>query len=452
MTYNPKWIKGNEVVKRDGSNELTNDWDIGDKRKLILDELRIQDQDGFTISDTTGNPVVQVDDDGTFSLKNGTGINEFSTDGTLADDSDTAVPTEKAVKSYVDTEAGASTDLYYYVSTTGSDDTGDGSVGTPWQTITYALTQVPRFLNGYSAYIFLDDGTYTETFDIKGRTEGVIYILGQNYDPDTVLIEIPEGDPGLFIGDCWAGFAYLSVKIQSNNGVCILSYGNVLSVYTCKFGDNGNTNTVGIQCNYGTANVVGCGDIDANKVSTGIRGAGGLVTTDGTEFGDTFVTSNNFGYVSASFGFYGSTDWYIDINGNRPIKITPTSASEKAVLLNENGYMNFGDTPGDSGYGIRDNTGVLEIKHLGESWNRIRYQKIGSGSLENDATSATILFFSEEPDEDYSIKSLVLVNEVDDPPSFYSMIVTSKTTLGFTVLFSGPIDSGNYKLEWSIER
>lgn len=36
----------------------------------------------------------------------GTTINEFSTDGTLAGDSDDAVPTEKAVKTYVDTELG----------------------------------------------------------------------------------------------------------------------------------------------------------------------------------------------------------------------------------------------------------------------------------------------------------------------------------------------------------
>jgi len=37
------------------------------------------------------------------SLENGAIINEFSIDGTLVDDSDTAVPTEKAVKTYVDT-------------------------------------------------------------------------------------------------------------------------------------------------------------------------------------------------------------------------------------------------------------------------------------------------------------------------------------------------------------
>lgn len=44
--------------------------------------------------------------DGSIKLKNGTNITEFSTDGTMADDSDFAVPTEKAVRSYVGTIAG----------------------------------------------------------------------------------------------------------------------------------------------------------------------------------------------------------------------------------------------------------------------------------------------------------------------------------------------------------
>jgi len=41
------------------------------------------------------------------TLKTGASVNEFSTDGTLADDSNTAVPTEAAVKTYVDTEIAA---------------------------------------------------------------------------------------------------------------------------------------------------------------------------------------------------------------------------------------------------------------------------------------------------------------------------------------------------------
>ena len=36
------------------------------------------------------------------TLQNGTNVNEFSIDGTLAGNSDDAIPTEKAVKTYVD--------------------------------------------------------------------------------------------------------------------------------------------------------------------------------------------------------------------------------------------------------------------------------------------------------------------------------------------------------------
>jgi len=104
MAYDPKLIRDDAVVKRDGANILTDDWDIGDERRIILDELRIRDNSGFTITDTTGNTVAHItDSEGLFSLKQGIGIDEFSTDGTLTGDSDNAVSTEKAVKTYVDT-------------------------------------------------------------------------------------------------------------------------------------------------------------------------------------------------------------------------------------------------------------------------------------------------------------------------------------------------------------
>lgn len=43
---------------------------------------------------------------GDIKLQNGATVNEFSTDGTLGDDSDTAVPTEKAVRTYVNAVTG----------------------------------------------------------------------------------------------------------------------------------------------------------------------------------------------------------------------------------------------------------------------------------------------------------------------------------------------------------
>lgn len=74
----------------------------------------IQDSDGDTKIETerttdidkiyfkTGGTDRAVLDSTGLTLENGTNINEFSIDGTLAGDSDNAVPTEKAVKTYVD--------------------------------------------------------------------------------------------------------------------------------------------------------------------------------------------------------------------------------------------------------------------------------------------------------------------------------------------------------------
>lgn len=53
--------------------------------------------------DDAGNLGILIEDGGAVSLQNGTSINEFSIDGTLAGNSDDAVSTEKAVKTYVDT-------------------------------------------------------------------------------------------------------------------------------------------------------------------------------------------------------------------------------------------------------------------------------------------------------------------------------------------------------------
>jgi hypothetical protein len=52
----------------------------------------------------TTSPAATVDVNGTLALGNGPAIDEFSTDGTLADNSDSAVPTEQAVKTYVDSK------------------------------------------------------------------------------------------------------------------------------------------------------------------------------------------------------------------------------------------------------------------------------------------------------------------------------------------------------------
>ena len=63
------------------------------------------------------SPGAKLDVNGDLILQNGAAVNEFSTDGTLAGDSDLAVPTEKAVKTYVDAGHGANTTKLRYKKT-----------------------------------------------------------------------------------------------------------------------------------------------------------------------------------------------------------------------------------------------------------------------------------------------------------------------------------------------
>ncbi|MFQ5473714.1 MAG: phage tail protein, partial [Dehalococcoidia bacterium] len=62
----------------------------------------------FNILDSALSNLLNVQSDGKLQLIAGGAINEFSTDGLLAGNSDLAVPTEKAVKTYVDANSGGS--------------------------------------------------------------------------------------------------------------------------------------------------------------------------------------------------------------------------------------------------------------------------------------------------------------------------------------------------------
>jgi len=63
---------------------------------LCVGAYRVDNDDGVVIG-------------GNLSLASGTAINEFSTDDTFAGDSDDAVPSEQAVKAYVDSKCGTGT-------------------------------------------------------------------------------------------------------------------------------------------------------------------------------------------------------------------------------------------------------------------------------------------------------------------------------------------------------
>lgn len=88
-----------------------------------------------------------------------------------------------------------------------------------------------------------------------------------------------------------------------------------------------------------------------------------------------------------------------------------------------------------------DETG-LEFIDLG-----LGVQKKGIQAIGNGVSSVAVTFASAFSGSTYTV-TLGLENTNDSSPSAYPMIISSKTAAGFTVLFSGDIDTANYKLNW----
>ena len=75
--------------------------------------------------------------------------------------------------------------------------------------------------------------------------------------------------------------------------------------------------------------------------------------------------------------------------------------------------------------------------------------QFGTTALASGDTSKTITYDKATNDTNYAL-FVNISNTVDTDPSLYAFAVTSKTTTGFEVSFSDPIDSDNYKIDWTI--
>lgn len=68
----------------------------------IKGETSDDTKSALVIDDSTGSNILWLENDGFFYLKNGTGVNNISTDGTLSANSENNLVVEKAMKTYVD--------------------------------------------------------------------------------------------------------------------------------------------------------------------------------------------------------------------------------------------------------------------------------------------------------------------------------------------------------------
>ena len=120
------------------------------------------------------------------------------------------------------------------------------------------------------------------------------------------------------------------------------------------------------------------------------------------------------------------------------------------------------DIPGLNELFIADAVDLLVIEDIsaGET-KRIRTDNLLSSSVSksdisgvdnipNDSSSISIVFVVDQTSADYAVTAS-LENSVDSEPSIYAHIIKNKTVNGFTVLFSGSMDSDNYYLNWIVE-
>jgi hypothetical protein len=414
----------------------------------------------------------------------GVTINEFSTDPTLGGNSNTAVPTEQAVKRYVDNNLATQNEH----------------------------NELPDLQGGWT------DGTNTQYFHLTAQLHDqlsssptAVYALG-NFD---VAGHVAIGADALI--DYGAGIPILLRIAEARSNTYL--YGIFLSVDNT-INDAG-AQTVGISVDaaptvstlhdyvYGVSSItsmnVDSATFDGVKAVLGnanITGDGASITGSvvGGDFG-TFSTGNNTTIVLAAAGLFrpifGSSQNSI-ITNSYGILIESTgsvkagSGTAYGLYIEEQASANFannynlysagptalnyfeGDVQVDGtltastivtdattviigGINLSRSSDALGLAIEDEKIATQAYvdAQIGLGietgnlSLSDGDTTASVVFVQLQGSTKYSL-SYSLVNTVDVAPSAYGMVVFDKAIDGFSVLFSSPIDSDNYQLSWIV--
>lgn len=91
--------------------------------------------------------------------------------------------------------------------------------------------------------------------------------------------------------------------------------------------------------------------------------------------------------------------------------------------------------------------GIIFARNIGQGLETKR----GVQVIPIGANSVSVGFTSPFLNMDYHIL-VTMENIVDSPVSIYSYIITDRSSTGFTVSFSGDMESENYKLNWSAQK
>lgn len=117
-------------------------------------------------------------------------------------------------------------DVTYYVATTGSDTTGNGTQGNPFKTIQHAVDVIPSDLGSYTANVIVANGTYNEVVIIQNKNNGALYVRSNT--PSTVSSNVSVSQ--IRIGLC-GGAIYvqgIALTITSDAGLYTTNSSNVV--------------------------------------------------------------------------------------------------------------------------------------------------------------------------------------------------------------------------------
>lgn len=159
--------------------------------------------------------------------------------------------------------------ITYYVSPTGSNDNNGLTVDTPFETIAYALSKIPTYLE-HDVSINLAAGTYTESMiNVTGFLgSGRLKIVGNKDNPSQYIIE-----NGIDIHTLLCVVLVEGLKVK--NKICVKDCGQISNIFNCIVGNETNRISDGIHVERATCAIEYCHFINC-------------------EYG---ITSNTLGYI-----------------------------------------------------------------------------------------------------------------------------------------------------------
>lgn len=164
--------------------------------------------------------------------------------------------------------------------------------------------------------------------------------------------------------------------------------------------------------------------------------ASGYYYGDGSTLSGIVFNFNDQNDVPSSYSSYGNN--YLKVNnlGNA----VEFSSTISGTDINSYTKSQFDTISGS----LQTQIDSLEGSLFGGNIDRSDIETVVSG-----AGSTSVVFDTAMSDSDYTLL-ISISNTVDSVPSIYSYTIEDKTASGFTVLYSGDIDSPNYKLEWFV--